>query len=138
MKAATHARARGFLGVAASVLLSGLPAHATTPPAPEAPSVLPMILTLVFVLALIPAAIWLMKRLSSGPVSQQGGMKVVGSLALGPRERLVMVDDGKEVILLGVTAHSITRVGTQPRRELPVQSSPSFAKVLRQSRPDEA
>ena len=65
-------------------------------------------------------------------------MKIVGSLALGPRERLVMVDDGKEVILLGVTAHSINRVGTQTRREASPEDRPSFSSVLRQSRRDEA
>ncbi|MEF9996846.1 MAG: flagellar biosynthetic protein FliO, partial [Burkholderiaceae bacterium] len=100
--------------------------------APEAPSVLPMILALIFVLALIPAAVWLLKRLGAGQASGTGGLKVVGSLSLGARERLVMVDDGREFILLGVTAQSITRVGTQPRREMPA-TGPAFGTILKKA-----
>ncbi|MEG1970590.1 MAG: flagellar biosynthetic protein FliO [Burkholderiaceae bacterium] len=105
---------------------------ATAPSAPEAPSVLPMILALIFVLALIPAAVWLLKRLGAGQASGTGGLKVVGSLSLGARERLVMVDDGREFILLGVTAQSITRVGTQPRREMPA-TGPAFGTILKKA-----
>src|SRR5262249_40009957 len=74
--------------------LFATPAHAKTP-APEGPSLLPLVLTFVFVLALIPVAVWMMKRLGAGNVSATAGMRVVAQLTLGQRERLVVVEAGE-------------------------------------------
>lgn len=127
--------------LAAACLLPGL-ASAATPAgrSPETvvagPSVLPMILALVFVIALIPAAVWLIKRLGAGHAGHRGSLRLVESLALGPRERLVVVDDGREFILLGVTAQSISRVGTLPRRDAAplAPQAAGFAELLRRAR----
>src|SRR5215470_7689442 len=51
----------------ATVVLAGMSTTAyAQAPAPEGPSLLPLILTFVFVLALIPVAVWMLKRLGAG------------------------------------------------------------------------
>ena len=101
-------------------------------PAPEGPSLLPLVLTFVFVLALIPVAVSMLKRLGAGNVASGAGMRIVGQLAIGQRERLVVVEAGDRWLILGVTASAINRIGTLPKGEIPAQASPaSFAALLR-------
>ncbi len=58
---------------------------------------------LVLVLALIFAIAWVMRRFGQGTLMGGQHMKVVSSLPLGPREKLLLVDVGGEQLLLGVT-----------------------------------
>jgi len=112
-------------------------APAVTPTAaPDGPSMLPMIVALVFVLALIPAAIWLLKRMGGSTLAGTGGLRVVGQLTLGARERLVVVEAGERWLLLGVTAGSINRVGTLPKGALPLPptGAANFSALLNAAR----
>jgi len=114
-----------------------LTAHAqSAAPAAAGPSLLPMLLVLALVLALIPLSMWLLKRLGAGSPAAAAGLKVVGQLALGPRERLVIVEAGERWLLLGVTAASINRVGTLPKGALPEGASTGsgFAQLLNAAR----
>jgi flagellar protein FliO/FliZ len=100
------------------------------------PSMLPMLLALALVLALIPASMWLLRRLGAGSNAPGAGMKVVSQLTLGPRERLVVVEAGDRWLLLGVTASSVNRVGTLAKGELPAGTPPAqgFAQLLSAAR----
>jgi len=91
------------------------------------------VLTLVFVLALIPVAVWMLKRLGAGNVSATAGMRVVAQLPIGQRERLVVVEAGDRWLILGVTASSVNRIGTLPKGEIPA-SVPPFASLLMHAR----
>jgi len=110
-------------------------AHAQTP-ASEGPSLLPLVLTLAFVLALIPVAVWMLKRLGAGNVSATAGMRVVAQLSIGQRERLVVVEAGERWLILGVTPSTINRIGTLPKGELPPPQAAgaSFAALLMHAR----
>jgi len=79
-----------------------------------ASSLTPLLLTLLLVLALIPAAAWLLRRAGLAQPSSAAGLRVVAQLALGPRERLVIVEVADRRWLLGVGAAGITRLGTLP------------------------
>jgi flagellar protein FliO/FliZ len=132
-----YARFTGLLPAAAfagnAVAQSAAPA-ASAPPA--GPSMLPMITALVFVLALIPLAMWLLKRFGGAHGAGSSGLRVVAQLALGPRERIVVVEAGERWLLLGVTAASITRVGTLAKGELPAAppAAANFAALLSAAR----
>lgn len=68
---------------------------------------LSVLLSLVLILVLIFALGWFLRRFSQGSVFGQKGMKVVASLPLGTRERLVLVELGGQQILLGVTPQQV-------------------------------
>lgn len=105
-------------------LLSGLPlaALAAEPSVTLAPAVTPilassgslsgqlgqMLLGLLLVIGLIFLLAWLLRRVQSiGPRGTQV-IKLLASQALGPRERLVLVQVGNEQVLLGLSAGRIT------------------------------
>ena len=67
-----------------------------------------LVLGLLLVVGLIFGLAWLL-RLVQGASPRNGQMiEVLGSRALGPRDRLVLVQVGKEQILLGITPGRIT------------------------------
>ena len=97
------------------------------------------------VLALIPLALWLLKRSPVHGLNAQAGVRVVGSTYLGPSQRLVTVALGegeqRRCLLLGVSGQQIQllqelRPGEAP--EAPPPGAPAFATLLvraRQPRP---
>ena len=68
-----------------------------------------MILSLLMVLALIIISALVLKRFN---ISQQGvsPLKVVTSLSLGAKERVVVIQAGEQQLLLGVTAQQVTLI----------------------------
>ncbi|NBB13623.1 flagellar biosynthetic protein FliO [Pseudomonas sp. SLFW] len=67
-----------------------------------------LVLGLLLVVGLIFVLAWLMRRVQrAGPAGNQV-IELVGSRALGPRDRLVLVQIGNEQVLLGVSPGSIT------------------------------
>jgi flagellar protein FliO/FliZ len=123
------------------------PAVATTTPAATAaaPAVssamssgiggqlLQLVLGLGLVVALIFVLAWLMRRVQrAGPAGNQV-IELLGSRALGPRDRLVLVQVGTEQILLGVTPGRITplHVMNEPVHVPETQATtPEFARRL--------
>lgn len=94
------------------------------------------------VLALIPVALWLLKRT---PLAQGAGaagvMRTVAVLPLSPSQRLVTVEvgsgDERRWLVLGVTPQQISTLHTMaPQADAPTAapSAPSFAQALRQMR----
>ena len=67
-----------------------------------------LVLGLLLVVGLIFVLAWLMRRVQNvGPGNGQV-IELIGSRALGPRDRLVLVQVGEEQILLGLTPGRIT------------------------------
>ncbi len=95
-----------------------------------------MILSLLMVLAVIVVSAIILKRFQS--VQQSfNGLKIVTSLHLGAKEKLVVVQSGDKQLLLGVTAQQITLLETleQPLvvgQDKPFDFSQSIAKLLKQ------
>jgi len=80
----------------------------------------------LFILALIPLVLWLLKRspvLGLGTAGALQVTRIVSTTALGPGQRLVTVEVGegeaRQWLVLGVTAQSITTVHTLPAGALP-------------------
>jgi flagellar protein FliO/FliZ len=99
------------------------------------PSFAPLLAVLVLVLALIPVAVWLLKRIGPAAATGAAGMRIVATLPLGPRERVIIVEAGERWWLLGVSAAGIQRIGTLPRGDLPAAATPAgFAALMAQAR----
>ncbi|MCI8210576.1 flagellar assembly protein FliO [Pseudomonas sp. S25] len=63
---------------------------------------------LLLVVGLIFALAWLMRRVQRGVPGNAQVIELVGSRAIGPRDRLMLIQVGNEQILLGVTPGRIT------------------------------
>jgi flagellar protein FliO/FliZ len=73
---------------------------------------LKLVLGLIAVLLLFSAIAWLIRRFGLGGLmhTSNGELKIIESLSLGSRERLVIVEAGKEKLLLGVTSGQINKI----------------------------
>ena len=104
---------------APAAALPAMPAGApmTMAPTSSAGSLLQTILALVFVLALLIGLAWFMKRY--GPKGMGGNikMRVVSSLNLGGRERIVLVEVADQWIVVGASPGRINALATMPRQE---------------------
>ncbi|RON49785.1 flagellar biosynthetic protein FliO [Pseudomonas frederiksbergensis] len=68
-----------------------------------------LVFGLLFVLALIFFLAWLLRRVQqAGPAGKGQVIEIIGSRALGPRDRLMLVQVGNEQILLGLSPGTIT------------------------------
>ena len=88
-----------------------------------------MIVALLMVLLIIVACAFILKRLQPKGFEQKG-LKIVSSIQLGSKERLVVVQIGDKQKLLGVTPHQITLLDTL---ESPLEISPPIVTELSHS-----
>lgn len=65
-------------------------------------------LTLVFIVGLILACGWLVRRMAGGAGFNHRHIKVLSVMPLGTREKLMLVKAADEYLLLGVTPNGIT------------------------------
>ena len=96
------------------------------------------LLWFALVVALIPAALWLLKRTPLGGSASNGAMRSVAMLSLSASQRIVTVEIGTGVarrwLVLGVSPQSITTLHTmEPQAEAvpaPAEASTPFAQLL--------
>ncbi|MDT7526590.1 MULTISPECIES: flagellar biosynthetic protein FliO [Idiomarinaceae] len=84
-------------------------------------------LILLFIIAVILVCAWVFRKLSGKSVGQPGLMQVVGSLAIGQRERVVIVAVKDTWLVLGVTNNGINKLHEMPAQALPATQLSSFA-----------
>ena len=90
----------------------------TSSPLPElGASLLQMAFGLAIVIALLLASLWLIRRLGA-PRGGGAAIKVLGAAAVGPRERVVLVELGDEVLVLGVAPGSVSKLHDMKRSAL--------------------
>jgi flagellar protein FliO/FliZ len=99
------------------------------------------VLWFIAIIAMIPAALWLLKRTPMGGTAVQGTMKSIAVLPLSPSQRLVTVEVGsgadRQWLVLGVTAQTITTLHAMPPQQAgtddaaPAAAAPSFQNMLR-------
>ncbi|HCJ29867.1 MAG TPA: flagellar biosynthetic protein FliO [Pseudomonas sp.] len=94
-------------------LLLALPAMAAEPAASMNSSGMgtqmsKLLLGLLLVIGLIFLLAWLLRRMQQLNPRGNQAIKLISSHALGPRERLVLVQVGSEQVLLGLSAGRIT------------------------------
>jgi len=94
-----------------------------------------LVFGLLLVLGLIFFLAWLLRRVQqAGPAGKGQVIDIIGSRALGPRDRLMLIQVGNEQILLGLSPGTITALHVLKE---PVQvpsgtekSTPEFAQRL--------
>ncbi len=69
-----------------------------------------ILISLVLVLLIIFVSAWLLRRYGRFPGVADGNLKVLGALSVGQRERILLLQVGKEQVLVGVTSSRITRL----------------------------
>lgn len=67
-----------------------------------------IMLSLVFILMIIFVLAWLLKRFGSFSGMPNVNMKILGALSVGQKERVVLLQVGKEQLVIGVTPAEIT------------------------------
>jgi flagellar protein FliO/FliZ len=93
------------------------------------------------VIALIPLALWLLKRTPMGGAAGHGVLRSVAAMPLSTSQRIVTVEVGqgesRRWLVLGITPHSITTLHTmEPQPEVPGlpggpnAAEPPFAQLL--------
>lgn len=81
-------------------------------------NVIQMIVGLIFVLILVFAIAWLVRRVGGVSLTGGGALKVISGMSMGSRERVVLLQVGEEQLLLGV---SPGRVQTLHVLEKPIE-----------------
>lgn len=88
------------------------------------------LLALGLVVGLILVLAWVLKKLPGAGLKSLPGLRTVASLAVGPRERVVIVDCGGQQLLLGVTQHSVNLLHALPEPLLDAPTQAGFAELL--------
>lgn len=76
---------------------------------------LQMFFALAVVLATVAGAAWLLKRLAPGQISAGGALKLIGAIAVGPKERVVVVEIGETWLVLGVAPGQVAALHHLPK-----------------------
>ena len=96
------------------------------------------------IIAVIPLALWLLKRTPMGGAASSGLMRHVAVLPLSASQRVVTVEvgqgDARRWLVLGVTPNSITTLHSmEPQADVPASATPpvpGFAQMLGKLRQD--
>ena len=98
------------------------PRPAFTPPpssAVSSGSVLQVIFSLLFVLAAIVLVAWILKRINLPQNAAGSALKVISGVAVGQRERIVLVEVNDTWLVVGVAPGQVTALHTMPKNILP-------------------
>lgn len=88
-------------------------------PGVSATSYLQAALALGLIVLLLLGTAWFARKVSGGKGFGQGGMKVIGGVALGPRERIMLVEVGDSWLVIGIVPGQIRTLHTLPKGSLP-------------------
>ena len=102
---------------------------AYTPPPPAAMtsgSVLQVVFSLILVLAAVVLVAWLLKRINLPQHGPANLLKVVSGVAVGQRERVVLVEINDTWLIVGVAPGQVRTLHTMPKGQLPAQTEHAF------------
>ena len=102
------------------------------------------LLWFIAIIAMIPAALWLLKRTPAGGTTAHGLMRTVAATPLSPSQRVVIVEvgrgDTRRWLVLGVTGQQINTLHEMAPQEgtpaVAVESATPFAQLLARFKKD--
>lgn len=93
---------------------------------------------LAVILALFVGAAWLVRRINGGrPLTAgDGPMRIIGSQAIGPRERIVLIEIEETWLVIGIAPGQMRTLHTLPKGTVPeeVAAEGQFGHWLKQFR----
>ncbi|CAH0299746.1 Flagellar protein FliO [Massilia sp. Bi118] len=93
------------------------PTPVTMPSGSATGSLLQTLFALIVVLGVLGALAWFLKRYGPKAMGGAAGLRVVGSLSLGGRERLLVVEIGNQWIVVGASPGRVNALATMPKQE---------------------
>ena len=101
-------------------------------------SAMSSLLWFVAIVALIPLALWLLKRTPVGGAGTAGLLRTVGAMPVSPSQRLLVVEvgrgDARRWLVLGVSGQSIQTLHEMPPQDgaeaPPAPAAAPFAQLL--------
>jgi flagellar protein FliO/FliZ len=121
--------------------LAALPGAALAQSAPAAvpdagASLLQVFLGLGLVIAALVGGLWLLKRVSSPRGAAAGALRVIAGTAVGPRERVVLLEVEDTWLVVGVAPGQVNALHQMPKGTLaaapPAQPGKDFGARLKQ------
>lgn len=94
-------------------------------------------LALAFIVSLLIGAAWLARKISGGKKFGRSDMKIIGGVALGPRERIVLLEIGNQWLVIGIvpgqirTLHTMEKGTAIPADDLQSSAEKPFAHWLK-------
>ncbi len=96
------------------------PAYTPSPPAAVSTgSVMQIIFSLILVLAAVAVVAWMMKRINLPRHGAASLLKVISGVAVGPRERVVLMEVNDTWLIVGVAPGQVSTLHTMPKGTLP-------------------
>lgn len=121
----------------AALLLAAQAAQAQTGAVPTA-GMGQMLFGLAAVIGLVLALAWVARRMGLQAPTQSPLLRRIATLAVGARERIMIVEAGDQWLVVGVTAQNIQTLHTLPKGETPaapaIRLSGGFAALLQKAR----
>jgi flagellar protein FliO/FliZ len=110
------------LPAAAPAAVPAAVASASAAPMPlasssSAGSLLQTIAALVFVLALLLGLAWFLKRYGPKPVGGNAQLRLLSTLSLGGRERIMLIEVADQWIVVGASPGRLNALATMPRQD---------------------
>jgi flagellar biosynthetic protein FliO len=93
------------------------PTPVTMPASSATGSLLQTLFALIVVLGVLGALAWFLKRYGPKTMGGSANLRVVGSLNLGGRERLLVVEVGNQWIVVGASPGRVNALATMPKQE---------------------
>lgn len=84
-------------------------------------------LVLILIIGIILLCAWLFRKINGTSFSHSKLLHVVGSVAVGQRERVVIVEINNTWLVLGVASGQVTKLHELPAQESPEPQLNSFA-----------
>jgi flagellar protein FliO/FliZ len=103
-------------------------AYAPPPPAGvSSGSVVQVIVSLLLVLAAVMAVAWFLKRINHPNQGALSALKVISGIAVGQRERIVLVEVNDTWLVVGVAPGQVNALHTMPKGSIPEGDSTNGA-----------
>lgn len=72
-------------------------------------------MALLLIIGLLLGTAWAARKVSGGKMFGQGNMRVISGIALGPKERIVLVEVEDQWLVIGIVPGQIRTLHTLPK-----------------------